>query len=104
MCLLRVKVFHCQLKGARAPHADFERVGQNKLYRNDHPDGTIAAEHIYAAELFDCTEDAACAGKGHERLAVDHVETVENIGVDGNHDGDECENHFLKFVLYSYDK
>ena len=100
MGLLRIEILHCQFKGARTAHADLQRICQNELDYDYHPDWAIAAQHINAAQTVNRAEHAACASERHERLSVNHIETVKHIGVDSDNNGNKGEDHLLKFVLW----
>lgn len=100
MGLLRVKILHSQSERTGAAHTHFKRIGKNELNDNNQPNGAMSAQNIYAAHLGDSAEHTACTGERHKRMTVDHIKAVKNIGMDGYYYGNECEDHFLKFVLW----
>ncbi len=79
---------------------DLKAVGKAELHQNDCPDGNHVVQQQNSALRVNCGNDAGFAGKLHEGATVDYVEAIENVAMNRNNDGQQCENTSLKLVSW----
>lgn len=107
MISLRVEFAARQFERKRTSHRAFEQIREREFNQDNRPNWKRPPENWNAAESVDGFYDAACAHAErarlcNERRAVQNVKAVKNVGMDGNHNRDECEHHSLKLISWHF--
>ena len=103
MSLARIEFAACQFERKRTSHRAFEQIREREFNQDNRPNWKRPPENWNAAENIDCFDYAACvhakrARALNEHRAVQNVQAVKNVGMDGNQNRDECEHHSLKLI------
>ena len=81
-------------------YGDLQGIGQAELDQNHRPDRNHVTENHDAALGANCREDAWLAVQLHQKIAVDDIQAVKHISVDGDHNRDQGEDHALDSIFW----
>ena len=103
MSLARIEFAARQFERKRTSHRAFEQICEREFNQDNRPNWKRPPENRNAAKNVDCFDYAACvhakrARALNERRAVQNVQAVKNVGMDGYQNRDECKHHSLKLI------